>query len=51
MFYTAIYTFINKQREDYKRFVREGKGPLVQRNHRIKLLEDIGVDLDPLNLL
>lgn len=27
------------------------KGPFVKQNHRIKLLEDIGVDLDPLDML
>ena len=32
-------------------YVREKKGAFVKKTHRIKLLEDIGVDLDPKNLL
>ena len=46
-----LYKFIDKQRTRYKQYVREGKGPFVKQNHRIKLLENIGVDLDPVGLL
>ena len=38
-------------REEYKKYVRENKGALVKYNHRIELLEDTGIDLDPCNVL
>ena len=47
----VLYDFIYRQRLDYRHFVRDGKGPFVKQNHRIKLLKDIGVDLDPRGLL
>ena len=48
---TELYQWIKTQRKDYKKCVRKKKGPFVKQNHRIKLLEDIGVDLDPLDML
>jgi len=47
----TVYQWMMTQRGSYKKYVRENKGPFVKQNHRIKLLEDIGVDLDPLNIL
>ena len=46
-----LYNFILDQRASYKDFVRNKKGSFMKQNHRIKLLEDIGVDLDPYNRL
>ena len=47
----SMCTWISVQRVAYKDFVRERKGEFVKYNYRIKLLEDIGIDLDPFNLL
>lgn len=48
---TGLFTWIQTQRGLYKKYVRENKGAFVKHTHRIKLLEDIGVDLDPSNIL
>ena len=48
---TELYKWIKIQRKAYKKYVRKKKGPFVKQNHRIKLLEDIGVDLDPFDIL
>ena len=50
MIYTIYHASANRAPR-YKRYVRENKGPLVKYNHRIKLMEDIGIDLDPCNVL
>ena len=46
-----LYRWVENQRRCYRRYILTKKGIFVKYNHRIKLLEDIGIDLDPSNML
>ena len=45
--HNPLCNWIASQRVECKKYFRENRGSFVKHNHRIKLLENIGIDLDP----